>query len=435
MLKTVLSLSFVVGSRFFGLFIILPVFGLYASNLNNSNTMLAGVAIGIYALMQMIFQIPFGAMSDKFGRKNVMSLGLVIFIIGSLICGFTNDIYWMIFGRFLQGSGAVGSVAIAMISDFTSEEKRGKAMAIMGMMIGAAFGLSMVLGPYLSARYGLGVLFHISTALTLICIILLYTTVPEEIKISSLQKKVSIIEILVQKDLALMNLTNFLQKMLLTMTFFVIPIVLVTKLGFMEKNLWIVYSISMVFGFIAMGMAGFMGEKRGLSKMILLLGISFFIFSYVCFVVANSKTLFIIGVILFFIGFNMHEPIMQSAASKFAKSDQKGAVLGVFNAAGYFGTFVGGIGGGVMLENLGIHYLAAIIAIICIIWFLLLISLTNPANFKNIYLKNSENFDLSSLENRVGFIEAYRKNSEIVVKFNNKFISENDVKKALNIKE
>ena len=435
MLKTVLSLSFVVGSRFFGLFIILPVFGLYASNLNNSNTMLAGVAIGIYALMQMIFQIPFGAMSDKFGRKNVMSLGLVIFIIGSLICGFTNDIYWMIFGRFLQGSGAVGSVAIAMISDFTSEEKRGKAMAIMGMMIGAAFGLSMVLGPYLSARYGLGVLFHISTALTLICIILLYTTVPEEIKISSLQKKVSIIEILVQKDLALMNLTNFLQKMLLTMTFFVIPIVLVTKLGFMEKNLWIVYSISMVFGFIAMGMAGFMGEKRGLSKMILLLGISFFIFSYVCFVVANSKTLFIIGVILFFIGFNMHEPIMQSAASKFAKSDQKGAVLGVFNAAGSFGTFVGGIGGGVMLENLGIHYLAAIIAIICIIWFLLLISLTNPANFKNIYLKNSENFDLSSLENRVGFIEAYRKNSEIVVKFNNKFISENDVKKALNIKE
>ena len=435
MLKTVLSLSFVVGSRFFGLFIILPVFGLYASNLNNSNTMLAGVAIGIYALMQMIFQIPFGAMSDKFGRKNVMSLGLVIFIIGSLICGFTNDIYWMIFGRFLQGSGAVGSVAIAMISDFTSEEKRGKAMAIMGMMIGAAFGLSMVLGPYLSARYGLGVLFHISTALTLICIILLYTTVPEEIKISSLQKKVSIIEILVQKDLALMNLTNFLQKMLLTMTFFVIPIVLVTKLGFMEKNLWIVYSISMVFGFIAMGMAGFMGEKRGLSKVILLLGISFFIFSYVCFVVANSKTLFIIGVILFFIGFNMHEPIMQSAASKFAKSDQKGAVLGVFNAAGYFGTFVGGIGGGVMLENLGIHYLAAIIAIICIIWFLLLISLTNPANFKNIYLKNSENFDLSSLENRVGFIEAYRKNSEIVVKFNNKFISKNDVKKALNIKE
>ncbi|MDK8322670.1 MAG: MFS transporter [Campylobacter ureolyticus] len=435
MLKTVLSLSFVVGSRFFGLFIILPVFGLYASNLDNSNTMLAGVAIGIYALMQMIFQIPFGAMSDKFGRKNVMSLGLIIFIIGSLICGFTNDIYWMIFGRFLQGSGAVGSVAIAMISDFTSEEKRGKAMAIMGMMIGAAFGLSMVLGPYLSARYGLGVLFHISTALTLICIILLYTTVPEEIKISSLQKKVSIIEILVQKDLALMNLTNFLQKMLLTMTFFVIPIVLVTKLGFMEKNLWIVYSISMVFGFIAMGMAGFMGEKRGLSKMILLLGISFFIFSYVCFVVANSKTLFIIGVILFFIGFNMHEPIMQSAASKFAKSDQKGAVLGVFNAAGYFGTFVGGIGGGVMLENLGIHYLAAIIAIICIIWFLLLISLTNPANFKNIYLKNSENFDLSSLENRVGFIEAYRKNSEIVVKFNNKFISKNDVKKALNIKE
>ena len=390
MLKTILSLSFVVASRFFGLFIILPVFGLYASTMEGSTVTLAGIAIGIYALMQMIFQVPFGLLSDKIGRKNMMTVGLVIFIIGSLICGFTDNIYWMIFGRFLQGSGAVGSVAIAMISDFTKEESRGKAMAIMGMMIGASFGLSMVLSPLLSAKYGLGVLFHLSALVTLLCIVLLYTAVPKEVEIKSMQEKVPLKEILVNKDLNLMNLTNFLQKLLLTMTFFLIPIVLVKELGFAEEKLWIVYSVAMVFGFVSMGFAGFVGEKKGLSKEMLLVGIGFFGLAYVSFALFGSVWLFIVGIMLFFIGFNMHEPIMQSVASKFAKSDQKGAVLGVFNAAGYFGSFLGGLFAGMMMEKLGVHELAMMIVIVCLIWMFLLLGLSDPARFRNIYLENVE---------------------------------------------
>ncbi|NLK67484.1 MAG: MFS transporter [Campylobacteraceae bacterium] len=435
MLKTILSLSFVVASRFFGLFIILPVFGLYASTMEGSTVTLAGIAIGIYALMQMIFQVPFGLLSDKIGRKNMMTVGLVIFIIGSLICGFTDNIYWMIFGRFLQGSGAVGSVAIAMISDFTKEESRGKAMAIMGMMIGASFGLSMVLSPLLSAKYGLGVLFHLSALVTLLCIVLLYTAVPKEVEIKSMQEKVPLKEILVNKDLNLMNLTNFLQKLLLTMTFFLIPIVLVKELGFAEEKLWIVYSVAMVFGFVSMGFAGFVGEKKGLSKEMLLVGIGFFGLAYVSFALFGSVWLFIVGIMLFFIGFNMHEPIMQSVASKFAKSDQKGAVLGVFNAAGYFGSFLGGLFAGMMMEKLGVHELAMMIVIVCLIWMFLLLGLSDPARFRNIYLENVE-IDLEKLrelESRKGFVESYKKNETLVIKFDKDILSESEIRAGLGV--
>lgn len=435
MLKTILSLSFVVASRFFGLFIILPVFSLYASSMKGSNAMLAGIAIGIYALMQMLFQVPFGILSDKIGRKNMMSLGLIIFIIGSFICGFTDNIYWMIFGRFLQGSGAVGSVATAMISDFTPEENRGKAMAIMGMMIGASFGLSMVLSPLLSSKYGLGSLFFLSAILTLICIVLLYTAVPKEVEIKSMQKKVPLKEILANKDLNLMNLTNFLQKMLLTMTFFLIPIVLVGELDFSKDKLWIVYTIAMFFGFLAMGMAGFVGEKKGLSKEMLLVGVGFFGLAYVSFALFGSVWLFIVGVMLFFIGFNMHEPIMQSVASKLAKSDQKGAVLGVFNAAGYFGSFLGGLFGGMMMDKLGVHHLAMMIVVVCLVWLFLLFGLSNPARFKNIYLENPNLSleKLKNLESKKGFIESYKKNQTLVIKFDKELISESEIRENLGV--
>lgn len=436
MFKIVLLLSFIVATRFFGLFIILPVFSVYAKDLQGSTTFLIGVCIGIYALMQMIFQTPFGMLSDKIGRKNTMVIGLVIFIIGSLICGFTNNMYIMIFGRFLQGCGAVGAVAIAMISDFTKEEERGKAMSIMGIMIGISFAVSMVLSPVLSNKFGLSSLFHLSTILTILCLVLLYIVVPEEIKIKSFQEKISLSEILQDKDLALMNLTNFLQKMFMTMAFFAIPIVLVEKMGYLHENLYKVYILAMAFGFIAMGFAGAIGEKRGLSKHILLLGIGLFIISYSIFAIANTKIIFIIGVIIFFVGFNMHEPIMQTVASKFARADQKGAVLGVFNGAGYFGSFIGGIFAGAVMSKFGMHELAMFITFIALIWFLLLISLSNPANLKNIYLEESniKDIDFEKLQDLKGFIESYQKGKGLVIKYNSKYTKEDEIFLNLGLK-
>lgn len=425
MLRSVLPLSFIIATRFFGLFIVLPVLSLYALELESASANLIGLLVGIYAIMQVIFQLPFGVLSDKIGRKNAMAIGLILFIIGSLICARSLDIYTMLFGRALQGVGAVGAVATAMISDFVKEEERGKAMAIMGALIGLSFASSMILSPILSYKFGLSSLFNLSAFLSVICIIMLYLTIPKEPKITHHGDKFPLTTLLRDKNLALMNLTNFLQKTFMSMAFFAIPIVLVNSLGFERANLYKVYILATIFGFLAMGISGAFGEKRGFGKQILLAGVVFFILSYAVFAISKSPAVFIAGVVLFFIGFNMHEPIMQSLASKFAKSSQKGSVLGIFNSIGFFGSFVGGVFGGILMSRYGLSYLAIFVSIIAVVWFVLLLYLTNPNCFVNLYLKKDENIDPQKIKNIDGIIDIYELNDEFVVKFN-KFIIEKD---------
>ena len=453
MLKTVLPLSFIVGTRFFGLFIVLPVLSLYSSILKDANDFLVGLLVGLYALAQMILQVPFGILSDKIGRKKTLLIGLLVFILGSIICANANDIYTMILGRTLQGAGAIGAVATAMISDFIVEEQRSKAMAIMGMFIGLAFALSMVIAPIMSAKWGLSSLFELSAILTVICIILLFTIVPKEVKIKHENTKTPLKVFFTEKNFFIMNFTNFMQKMLMSIAFFTTPIIFV-KMGVSSllgtssvvasEHLWKLYTVSMIFGFFAMGIAGSLGEKRGFSKQFLILGV--FLFLIYCVAVALSLyaydlflykyiytliyddlafIVFIIAVFVFFIAFNLHEPIMQSCASKFAKVNEKGAALGVFNAFGYFGAFIGG-----SIIGLAFHYefeiqSFAILSVLSLLWLILLFFLKNPKDFKNLYLDLNEDINIKEMQNTYGVIEVYKNSKNIVIKFNRKKTNEN----------
>ena len=430
MLRSVLPLGFIAASRFFGLFIILPVLSLYALELDGANEFLAGLTIGAYAITQMIFQLPFGSLSDRFGRKFMIFVGLIIFIIGSLICAISTDIYTMLFGRLLQGCGAVGAVATAMISDLVSEDKRSKAMAMMGGMIGIAFAISMILSPLLSREFGLSSLFYLSIIVTIFCIFLLFSAVPKEPKIHHHDPKIPLTKLLKQKDLAMMNLTNLMQKMLMSCAFVAIPIVLVKSLEYSGDNLWIVYLISMIFGFLAMGMAGFLGDGKGHSKKLLLIGVVLFIISFIGFGVANSAVSFIIFVVIFFIGFNIHEPILQSCASKFAKSNQRGSALGIFNSFGYLGSFLGGAVGGYLLHSYNITALAAVLAVLLAIWLLILFQLSDPRIFQIIRLKNA---DISILDSVNGIVDRYKQNGYSIVKFNSNIISRDEVISILGV--
>ena len=430
MLRSVLPLGFIAASRFFGLFIILPVLSLYALELDGANEFLAGLTIGAYAITQMIFQLPFGSLSDRFGRKFMIFVGLIIFIIGSLICAISTDIYTMLFGRLLQGCGAVGAVATAMISDLVSEDKRSKAMAMMGGMIGIAFAISMILSPLLSREFGLSSLFYLSIIVTIFCIFLLFSAVPKEPKIHHHDPKIPLTKLLKQKDLAIMNLTNLMQKMLMSCAFVAIPIVLVKSLEYSGDNLWIVYLISMIFGFLAMGMAGFLGDGKGHSKKLLLIGVVLFIISFIGFGVANSAVSFIIFVVIFFIGFNIHEPILQSCASKFAKSNQRGSALGIFNSFGYLGSLHGGAVGGYLLHSYNITALAAVLAVVLAIWLLILFQLSDPRIFQIIRLKNA---DISILDSVNGIVDRYKQNGYSVVKFNSNIISRDEVISILGV--
>ena len=417
MLKSVLPLSFIVASRFFGLFIVLPVLSLYALNLSGANEFLVGLIVGVYAISQMIFQVPFGALSDKIGRKKALTIGLLIFVAGSIVCALASEIYTMLFGRFLQGVGAVGAVATAMISDFVTEENRSKAMAIMGAFIGLSFTLSMVLGPLLAKDYGLSSLFYLSAALSLLCVVLLYTVVPKEIKVSAKAEKVPFGKLFLQKDYMIINFTSFMQKMLTSIAFLVIPIVLVKEYGYESSELYKVYTLGAVLGFLAMGLAGALGDGKGLT--------------YAIFAFSFTKFLFVVGIAIFFVGFNLHEPIMQSTATKFVKSSQKGTALGIFNSFGYFGSFVGGAFGGYIMHTFSFKVLAIVCVVLCVIWLVLLFSLSDPRIFKNIYLSPEISLNLELLNSQKGVVDYYKNEKNQVIKFDSRLTSEVALKESL----
>ncbi|WP_121628290.1 MFS transporter [Poseidonibacter antarcticus] len=435
MFKSILPLSSIIALRFLGLFLVLPVISVYAMNLEGSTTTLVGIVIGGYALTQMIFQVPFGVMSDKLGRKGTIVMGLILFAIGSLICAISTDIYTLMLGRLLQGAGAIGAVVTAMISDLVKEEQRPKAMAMMGMSIAGAFAISMVAGPTLGAAFGIESLFYITMVLALVSIFVLLKKVPNPPHIThTYNKKANLGEILLNANSIKMNITNFLQKGLMTFAFMIIPMVLIKNFSWELSELWKVYVPAMIFGVLAMGPAAVFAEKKGKFKEILIIGIIFFAISYLVIGFSSSATVFAIGVVIFFIGFNMHEPIMQSLASKFAKVHQRGLVLGIFNSFGYLGTFLGGVIGGIFYEDVSLSTLVIVIAVICLLWAILIVTMPNPEKKKFIYLPIDEyNLDNSSKLEKADIDEWYINNTEkiIAIKYDNDKISEDEIKNLL----
>lgn len=436
MIKSVLPLSSIIALRFLGLFLVLPVISVYAMNLEGATTTLIGIVVGGYALTQMIFQVPFGIISDKLGRKGTIVMGLVLFAIGSLICAISTDIYTLMLGRFLQGAGAIGAVVTAMISDLVKEEQRPKAMAMMGMFIGISFAISMIAGPTLGSAFGVESLFIITMVLALASIFVLLKMVPNPPHIThSYNGKAKLSTVLGNTNLIKMNITNFLQKGLMTFAFMIIPMVLINNYEWQMKELWQVYLPAMIFGFLAMAPAAIIAEKKGKFKEILVIGILLFAVSYLVIGLSSSTTIFVIGVVIFFIGFNMHEPIMQSLATKFAKVHQRGLVLGIFNSCGYLGTFLGGLLGGIFFDGLeSLSTIVITITVVCILWAILIITMPNPAKKKMAYLPvneynldNSNNLEIDSID------EWYINNTEgtIAIKYDEQKIDEEAIKNLL----
>ena len=435
MIKSVLPLSAIIALRFFGLFLVLPVISVYAINLEGATTTLVGIVIGGYALTQMLFQIPFGVISDKLGRKGTIIMGLLLFAIGSIICAVSTDIYSLIFGRLLQGAGSIGAVVTAMISDLVKEEQRPKAMAVMGSSIAFAFAISMIAGPTIGAAFGVQSLFYITLFLALASIFVLVKYVPNPPKITHTYKeKAKLGEILGNANLIKMNITNFLQKGLMTFAFMIIPMTLIKNFDWQMAELWKVYLPAMIFGIFAMGPAAVLAEKKGKFKEILIIGIILFAISYLVIGFSSNATVFVIGVVIFFIGFNMHEPIMQSLAAKFAKVHQRGLVLGIFTSAGYVGTFLGGLLGGAFYESASMETLVVVIAVVCILWAILIITMPNPSKKKFVYLSLNEYHleNSGKLENNA-IEEWYINNTEniIAIKYDSDKISEEEVKNLL----
>jgi len=400
--KTVMPLSAILSLRFFGLFLVLPVLSVYGLTLTGATPLLIGVIVGGYALTQAIFQLPFGIMSDKIGRKPTLLVGLVIFLVGSIICAVSVDIYTLMFGRFLQGAGAIGAVIPAMISDLVNEESRSKAMALMGGTIAISFAAAMGLGPVIAAHYGLSSLFWITAGLSIFSMIILFTKVPTPPRIRHIyHSSTNTRDILKDPNLLNMVIINGMQKGLMTVAFVLIPVLLIgtdTIKGFdwVAADLWKVYVPALLAGLVAMGPAAVFGEKYNKPKQIFLLSIVLFITAFTLMGFATQSWQFVMGVVSFFVAFNMMEPLVQSMISKFAKVHQKGAALGIANGFAYLMTFIGGIVAGLALQYSNKETLAIALIIVSTLWLLWTMKLTNPLRFSHLYLP-MEHVDMEKL--------------------------------------
>jgi len=436
MFKKVFPLSSILFLRFLGLFLVLPVLSVYALDLEGATPFLVGVIVGGYALTQAIFQVPFGTMSDKIGRKPTILIGLLIFLVGSLICAYSTDIYMLMFGRFLQGAGAIGSVVTAMISDLVEEKVRGHAMAIMGGFIAMSFAIAMALGPVVASNFGISAIFLITAVLAILAIIVLFTKVPTPPKIKHIyHNNAQTSDILKDNNLLNMIIINAMQKGLMTMAFVLIPIILTKpEYGFSweKSELWMAYVPAMIAGLIAMGPAAVFGEKKNIPKQIFLLSIVLFLIAFLIMGFTTSSTIFVIGVVAFFIAFNMMEPLVQSMISKFAKVHQKGAALGISNSVAYFFTFLGGTFAGLYLEISDRGMLSITLAVIITLWLIWTsLKLQNPKRHSHLYIPQSSiNFEkLNNLEND-DIAEWYINETEdvVVIKYVTDSMEEEDLK-------
>ncbi|WP_104697700.1 MULTISPECIES: MFS transporter [unclassified Helicobacter] len=435
MMKQILPLTGIVALRFLGLFIVLPIIALYANSFHNTSAFMIGLVVGGAYLTQLIFQTPFGILSDKFNRKYVVLIGLIIFFIGSMICAFADSIELLVIGRLIQGTGAIGGVVSAQVADMVKEEQRTKAMAIMGGGIFASFTLAMVIGPIIGGSIGARWLFLLTALLTLLSIFILYFFVPNSPKLSySFQNTQKASRDFLDKNLWIMNLSSFFEKMLMSLIFVIIPLALVEHFYFDKEALWKIYVPSAILGIFAMAPASILAEKYNKPKLVLLIGIFCFLVAYTFIALADSNQVlwfFILGVFLFFIGFAMLEPIMQSLASKYAKAYFRGTALGNFTTASYIGSFIGGMFGALLYHHFGLNILAIGTTILCIFWLFIILFLDNPQKQKNIYLtlQNGLREKIDFIQKIFGVIECYVNENEkvLIIKYNSALTNEQQI--------
>ena len=442
MIKQIMPLSLIVALRFFGLFIVLPVLSIYALEMDGATPFLAGLVVGGYALTQAAFQVPFGLMSDKVGRKKTLLFGLLIFIAGSVIAAMSDNIYMLLVGRFLQGAGAIGSVVSAMIADLVKEEQRAHAMAIMGGTIAMSFAAAMIIAPIVGGHWGIDKLFWLTAILSVMAIAILFTAVPQPPKIvhSYSEDESKMLDVFKDKSLTRMYITFLFHSSIMTMAFFIIPMVMTQSLddggfGWAKVELWKVYLPAMIFGLLAMGPAAVFGEKYGKGREVFMVSVAVIFLGFLAMGFATTPWLFIVGVVLFFIGFNMFEPLLQSFVAKFAKVHQKGAALGVANTFAYVGIFFGGLLAGWLMQHYDRGVLASFVALLSVAWFVWVATMPNPNNRGNVYLPldifNREK--VASLTEHEAIVESYVNETEniAVVKYEKELIDEDEIRGML----
>jgi MFS family permease len=378
--RSVFGLSAIMGLRMIGLFMVLPVFTLYAETLPGATPFRIGLALGIYGLAQALLQIPFGTLSDRFGRKPMILIGLTIFVIGSFIAGFATSMPLLIVGRALQGAGAVGSTILALMADLTREEQRTKSMAIAGITIGFSFSVAMLLGPILNQWMTVGHLFYLAVFFGIGAIILLYTLVPtpthETFHTDTEPEFHSFMSLLTHPELAKMNIGIFLLHAIFTASFVVIPISLLNQAHLASSQQWHVYLPTLLAGFVVSLICIGLAERKRQVKRYFVGGIATMALAETCLWLASTHLIVMIaGLWLFFTGFSLMEAFLPSLISRTAPKARKGSAMGIYSCAQFLGIFAGGVLGGWLYGQFSLTGVYLFSLLLSLSWFILALSM------------------------------------------------------------
>ncbi len=378
------GLAGIFGLRMLGMFLILPVFAIYAKSLpGGEDHMLIGLALGMYGLTQAVLQLPFGMASDKFGRKPVIYFGLVIFAIGSFVAFMAHDIYWIIIGRSIQGAGAISAAITALLADLTREEHRTKAMALIGTTIGMTFAVSMAVSPLIYQAIGVPGMFALTGILSLAAIFVVAKLIPDPEKSlfhSDTEVSTSKLKgVLKNAQLLRLNFGIFSLHAAQMAMFVVIPSALIESGHMPESQHWKIYLPVMIFAFILMVPLIIYGEKKGKLKNVFVGAIALLLISQVLFSVLITSFWGIAAtLLLFFTAFNILEASLPSLVSKIAPVSAKGTAMGVYNTSQSLGLFTGGAVGGV-LASFGGHVSVFVFgAVMSVLWLLFAITMKAP---------------------------------------------------------